>query len=236
MFITENLIEQKDSKFDWNEYFKRNPGNNFEGIDIEERLTNARKHLAENSMKMTLVLSRFMRTLLEGLDIKKPNILELGAATGFMSRWLLNEYGGTATLVDNNANSKEAYEKTPNNNTGSISYVLEDIFKLNLENSYDLSCSFGLIEHFPDKKEIIQVHEKFLAQNGLSIIVVPMDTPLSRTFWEVHPEQNLGYRELLTRTELISAFKDSGLEVLKCTASQGYVYDFIGVVCTNKSN
>ncbi|MCP4178666.1 MAG: methyltransferase domain-containing protein [bacterium] len=235
MFVTENLINQKDSKFDWNEYFKRNLGNNFEGINIEERLVNARKHLAENSMKMTFILSRFMRTLLDGLDINKPNILELGAATGFMTRWLLNEYGGTATLVDNNKSSKEAYENTPNNNTNSISYVLEDVFKLNLKIKFDISCSFGLIEHFPDKNAIIQVHKKFLTENGLSIIIVPKDTPLSRTFWEVHPEQNLGYRELLTKTDLISAFENSGMKVLKCTASQGYVYDFIGAVCINNS-
>jgi 2-polyprenyl-3-methyl-5-hydroxy-6-metoxy-1,4-benzoquinol methylase len=100
-----------------------------------------------------------------------------------------------------------------------------------LDKNFDIVCSFGLIEHFVDKQAVLDVHKNFAAPNGIIIILVPMNTPLSRTFLEVHPELNLGYRELLSEKEFKDILIHGGFEIIRTAVSQYYSYDFIGAVC-----
>ena len=227
---------EDDKNFDWQAFFSREDADKiFETIDLKKLVTSLREYLKEDRFKMTFVLGKMMQLLLKEVKLtRNPRILELGAATGFLSRWLLSQYGGTAVLVDNSKASYQAYCSLKNPFKKAITYVNRDIFLLELTGTFDLVCSFGLIEHFVDKKEVIEIHRQFLAPGGFILILVPLDTPLTRVFWELHPELNRGYRELVTENECYDLLEENGLEIIGTQNSFGYSYDFIGALCRKK--
>ncbi len=235
MYITRNNIEI--NKFDWNEYFNNNlkeslPDEITSKLDFNQFFYNVRNILREDAYVMSFTLSKVIKKLLNYKEFESnPRILELGAGTGFLTRLLLTLYGGTGVLVDNCKGSFEAYNKVQDEINEKITYVLHDIFTVNFMEKFDVVCSFGLIEHFKDKNKVLSVHKRFLNENGLLIIIVPLDTRLSRIFFESHPEINLGYRELLTKNEVLEELKACNLDPIDNEVSSGYAYDFIAVLC-----
>lgn len=232
MFITENYSE-KSENFDWKIFFSQSKDKNIlEKLDHNKLLKNIRSHLKENAFQMTFSLTKVIREILDGVNINKnPRIIELGAGTGFLSRCLIEQYEGSAVLVDNNENSFKAYNMLNVQCTGEISYIVEDIFSVDIPDKFDLVCSFGLIEHFSNKQQIIAVHRKYVKTDGYILVLAPLDTHLTRVFFEAHPEINLGYRELLSEEELKAALCEESMNVIKTVVSRGYSYDFIAALC-----
>ncbi len=238
MYITKIIDNDGQKSFDWETYFSQQSQDESEIVkimDLENTVKNLRNLLREDMTLMVFTLGKMMLRLMEGFDFKKPEILELGAATGFLTKWLLGQCGGSGVLVDNSEASYRAFVSKGGYLTKSITYLIEDVFTLNLEKKFDIVCSFGLIEHFPDKTAIIDAHKKFVKNSGIMIILVPLDTTLSRAFFEVHPELNLGYRELLTKNELYNILSQHQLEVVRTQESQGYPYDYLGALCKKKT-
>jgi 2-polyprenyl-3-methyl-5-hydroxy-6-metoxy-1,4-benzoquinol methylase len=230
MYLTENLSEIKDA-FSWQNYLpNKGKVDKMSHEDLSRIFEKLRKHLKENGFNMTIALSKAMKTLLKDIEIKDPEILELGAATGYLTKWLINQYGGNGTLIDSSEASHEAFLKD-HQNYKSLTYIVQDIFALDLDKKFDITCSFGLIEHFSDKKDVIEVHKKFLKETGYTIILVPYDSPLTRAYYDLHPEVNLGYRELINETEFKEILKSCNLNIIKTSITSGYVYDFIAAVC-----
>jgi len=236
MYQTEIFKNEGNEKFDWETYFSSKYSEDIMAhIDPVRMITNLREHLKEDKFRLTFCLSKVMRDLLNGYEPTSPRILELGAATGFLTRWLIGKYGGTGVLVDKSAASFKKFEAIRDSVKSAITYLNVDLFHLDLEERFDLVCSFGLIEHFKDKKEVLAVHREYTVSDGMVVILVPLDSPLTRSFLEVHPELNLGYRELLTVKELKRLLEQNDLPVVKTAVSSGYSYDFVGAVCRKKS-
>ena len=232
MYLTKINAAPVHGEFDWTGYFSaRQHASILDGLDCRGLLNGVRALLREDSAVLTLSLTRVLRALLKHTPLDAPRILELGAATGYLTRWLLHRHGGRATLVDNSPGSYAAYQATQDPIKEHIEYVQGDLFSVDLPRDYDLTCSFGLIEHFVDKTEVLAAHRRFLKQGGRSLIIIPLDSTLTRVFYEVHPEQNLGYRELLTVPELKAALTGAGFEVLGVEVSHGFVYDYAAALC-----
>jgi SAM-dependent methyltransferase len=238
MYKTKIWDETDNTNFNWERYFSLEStsfNEIIEKIDAPQMICDLRKILEENKFLMAVTLNKVLRRLLKGVEIKQnPRILELGVATGFLTRYLIDRYGGSGVLVDNSHSAYKAYLSTQDNNKKYITYILQDLFKLKLEETFDLVCSFGLIEHFIDKRGVVAAHKKFLAPQGVIIVLVPLDTSLSRVFLEMHPELNVGYRELLTEKELRDLLTQNQLQVIGTQVSSGYSYDFAGAVCRTK--
>lgn len=229
-----NLEKESENSegFDWEMFFSGESSRRILGnMDIEHVLSRAREHLQENKFRQTLVFNQVMRKLFKGREPHEPAILELGAATGFLTRWLTEEYGGTGVLVDNSEASYRAYNEMHYDRKHNLTYIKADIFRLELEQRYDLVCSFGLIEHFREKAAVLEAHKRFVKPGGIIVIIIPMDTPLTRTFFELYPELNLGYRELLKEREFKDILNRHGLEILCTQASRGYSYDLLAALC-----
>lgn len=235
MYITKAYEFADSQEFNWEEYFEGESLESFlKCINYEELFYKLRDFFKENRFSMTFALSRAMSDLLEGMEICNPKILELGAATGFLTRWLLNKYGGKGILVDNCEASYNRFKSLAYENEQHIEYIIEDIFKLDRADKFDIACSFGLIEHFKDKAAVLEAHKKFVEPGGLIIILIPIDSILTRSFFELHPEMNLGYRELLTQNEFKNVLSDAGLEIIRMEKSSGYSYDFMAALCKIK--
>lgn len=236
MYVIVNASTKKNKcGFDWDTYFKNY---SFTGApephEPKEILREVCTHLRENKYQLVFSLDNLLKRLLKNLKIKKNSqILELGSATGLLTRWLITRYSGKGILVDNNLNSYNIYKKINDETKKNITYCIEDIFKINFSKRFDIICSFGFIEHFPDKRKVLEIHKKFLAHDGYVIIIVPYDSLLSRVFWAINPHLNLGYRELIGEEELKRILKDNDLDVLGTQVSFKYSYDFIGAICMN---
>lgn len=220
--------------FNWNTYFTnfRSEGGEHANRDVETYFYTIRRWLGDNPHLMSIALGDVLRKLLKDVKLPvSPSVLELGAGTGFLTRMLLTLYGGTGLLVDNCMTPFEAYEKIKSPGDLSIQYRVEDFFRLDFSERFDVVCSFGVIEHFENKNEVLAVHKKFVKENGILILIVPMDSLLTRIYYEVHPEINLGYRELLTKKLAFEQLQQVGLTPLKVEISQGYVYDFMAILC-----
>lgn len=233
MFITKDYLNSKEN-FNWSQYFSDSKMDNFvDNDEIMDIYRNVREYLKEDSGRMGFILYQMLKELFKDEDIDAPDILEIGAASGFLTRSILSLYDGTGMLVDKNEESKKQFEKLVDPITSKITYKIEDLFKLDIEKRFDIVCSFGLIEHFPEKLKIMDVHKKFIHEVGRLLIIVPLDTPLSRAYFEVNPDLNLGYRELVTKKEFVDILKQSNLNILKTSVSFGYSYDFIAALCSN---
>jgi 2-polyprenyl-3-methyl-5-hydroxy-6-metoxy-1,4-benzoquinol methylase len=188
MFITGDPHKGKKDHFDWETFFApQSAPTAVESKEAVHMLSRLRQHLREGEFRLTIALSKVMRGLMAEVEIEEAHILELGAATGLLARWLLHRCGGRALLVDNSPASYRAFRSLEQGNHPAITYLVQDIFSLNAAERFNLVCSFGLIEHFPDKAAVLEVHRKFVASGGVVIILVPLDSPLTRAFYEVFP-------------------------------------------------
>lgn len=231
MYITK-LDNKGSQKFNWSEYFQ-NKTDMHDNVpeDVIDIFSKTREHLAEDSVRIGLTLRKMLKTIFKDKLNNAPKILELGAASGFLTRCMLNLFDGSGVLVDKNPEAIKTFERLEFDEKSKINYKIEDVFKYNEEEKYDIVCSFGLIEHFKDKEEILLKHKEHLKENGWMLALIPIDSPLSRSFFEVHPELNLGYRELMSKNEFINILKSNGFRIEDSICSQGYVYDFMAVLC-----
>lgn len=222
--------------FDWEAFFSKEAANKIiEQMDVEKIFFKSREHLKEDRFRLAFTLNKMMIKLLKGREPENPKVLELGAATGFLTRWFIEQFGGAGVLVDRCEASYSAFTRGKDDVKRNLVYRNVDIFKLEMDDRFDVVCSFGLIEHFEDKKAVLDVHDKFAVPGGLIVILVPRDTRLTRTFLELHPELNLGYRELLTDSEFTGILTRNGLEPVRVESSSGYSYDFTGALCLKTS-
>lgn len=192
---------------------------------------------------------RGKRTLFDGLEVRKPKILFLGAAEGYEAMQLLAMYpGGHAVLVDYDDFCRtdrygcfpEAYPflgKDPA--TGhwriyrkedfAIDFEVCDIRDLKYGKEFDIVLSVGLIEHFPEdhKPLVFDFHRRFLKPGGYAIMTTPRRQLRSKMFYLVMGElMNYGYRELMDARQLALFAYENGFKILRC----GYIKAHNGVV------
>ncbi|PLT31423.1 class I SAM-dependent methyltransferase [Peribacillus deserti] len=192
---------------------------------------------------------RGKRALFEGLDVKAPRILFLGAAEGYEAMQLAALYPGSEiVMVDYDSFCKdtrygEFLESYPflgeNPLTGSkkiyyktdfpTEYVVSDIRKLGYTNEFDIVLSVGLLEHFPDelKAEVVEWHRKFVKPGGYMIMTTPRAQLRSKLYYEIMADvMNHTYRELMTLEQMGLYLYENGLDILR----SGYIKVHNGIV------
>jgi len=178
------------------------------------------------------VLYRFhyrqYRKLLRGLSLKDISYLELGAGTGIIAQRLIRKTGGQCVLVDNNELAYQLFMAKKKKDVD-VEYLRTNIFDLNLDRKFDVVCSDGLIEHFPEKMNVIELHRRFLKPDGYIIIFVPKDTWFIR-FLQSHGP-TFGYEEWYSLANLIAVCEAHDLKVIN---SVDYFFE-VGALCQIKT-
>ena len=181
---------------------------------------------------------RGKRSLFEGMDIKKPRILFLGAADGYEAMQLAAMYpGGEIVLVDyDEFCATDRFGKFPleypflgvDPTTGHqrvwyrdempIHFDISDIRDLNYGQEFDVVVSIGLLEHFPDehKAQCIDMHRRFLKPGGYVVMTTPRNQFKSRAYYNLLSDfVNHGYRELMDVNQMGLYAHENGLEILR---------------------
>lgn len=163
---------------------------------------------------------RGKRALFQGLDVKKPRILFLGAADGYEAMQLAAMYpGGEIVLVDYDAfcatdrfgtfpldypflgvDPTTGHQRVWYRDEMPIDFEVADIRDLRYGREFDVVVSIGLLEHFPDahKAECLEMHRRFLKPGGTVVMTTPRNQFKSRVFYNLMADwMNHGYRELM---------------------------------------
>ncbi len=154
--------------------------------------------------------------LVENLDLREKETLELGGGTGLISRRIYNLYGTKPTLVDI---TKKAYKRFRQMN-GVGRYIIGSAFDIDLKKEFDFVFSDGLIEHFPyqKQKQLIESHKRHCKKEGHILIAAPKDGLGSRLFSAIVTYEK-GYED----GELRKLVGECGLEVLEEIDRKRYV-------------
>jgi SAM-dependent methyltransferase len=181
---------------------------------------------------------RGKRALFDGLNVKKPRILFLGAADGYEAMQLAAMYpGGHTVLVDYDDYCKtDRFGKFPeaypflgvDAATGhkrvwyreemNIDFEVEDIRNLKYGREFDIVVSIGLVEHFPDEHKPLayEFHRRFVKPGGYCIVTTPRDQIRSRAWYYVMSDLlNYGYRELMDVDQLGLYSWENGFDILR---------------------
>lgn len=159
--------------------------------------------------------------LLEKVEFQGPlSILELGAGTGYSNLKIAKHFPvHKVTIVDLNARMLTIARETLLRSPFEVSFLREDVFKLDLREKFDLVHSAGLVEHFEDEKrrELIKIHAQYVKKGGYCVIFAPTPT-LAYWFWRKVMESVHLWPftdELpLSQAQLIKEVEETGLRVL----------------------
>jgi SAM-dependent methyltransferase len=188
---------------------------------------------------------RGKRALFSRLEVKKPEILFLGAADGYEAMQLMAMYpGGHAVLVDYDDYCRthrfgqfpEAYPflgvspasgqpKVWYREEMNIDFEVADIRDLTYGQQFDIVVSIGLLEHFPDqyKPWALEQHRKFLKPGGYAILTTPRLQLRSKIFYTLFADQmNFAYRELMDVKHLGLYAYENGFEILRHGRIKGH--------------
>ncbi|RFU64040.1 bifunctional 2-polyprenyl-6-hydroxyphenol methylase/3-demethylubiquinol 3-O-methyltransferase UbiG [Bacillus sp. V59.32b] len=192
---------------------------------------------------------RGKRALFEGLDIRKPRILFLGAAEGYEAMQLYAMYPeGEIVMVDYDdfcrtdrfghfpdrypflgINPVSGNPRVWHKDQMNIDYVVDDIRNLPFGKEFDIVLSVGLLEHFPDdfKQEAMDWHRKFLKPGGYAIMTTPRLQLKSRLFYTIMADvMNHTYRELMDVRQMGLYVYEGGFNILR----HGYIKVHNGIV------
>lgn len=193
---------------------------------------------------------RGKRALFDGLDVRRPRILFLGAADGYEAMQLYAQYpGGHVVLVDYDEFCKtDRFGKFPeaypflgvDPATGHrrvwyredmpIDFEVKDIRDLDFAPVFDVVVSIGLIEHFPDehKAEAFAMHRKFVKPGGWVVMTTPRNQWRTRAFYTVMSDLlNYGYRELMDVWQMGLYAWENGFDVRRA----GVIKAHNGLIC-----
>jgi SAM-dependent methyltransferase len=201
----------RENHFDWDLYYRfRHERERFWRSHVESD-PEFRERVQGHFAAFQQSIARTVR-LLEGID--RPVVLDVGLSSEQLDRAMLTRTGGDVVILDVHPDAGEAYARAFG---GRGAFILGDVISLAREghhaNRFDLVYSVGLIEHFPDKSDILDAHIRLTKPGGIVLVYAPIDTPVNRRLTSLATEwENFGHRELLTPEELAAICRHASLE------------------------
>jgi SAM-dependent methyltransferase len=109
--------------------------------------------------------------------------LELGCAPGTMTAALSTNKNWEITGIDY-SNDAQQFVKTLSRVGKNSRLYNEDLFDFHINEKFDIVASFGLVEHFRGSSfdEIMSIHDRYVAEEGYCIVVVPNFTGIPYLF------------------------------------------------------
>ena len=150
-------------------------------------------------------------------SIHKLRVIEIGAGVGRAGARLAKE-GADVTLIDSShiaiQKAKDFWGKAGLR----ANFLVSDIFALpeKLKDSFDISISFGLVEHFraEDRQKIFSIHADVLKKGGAGIIGTPNAWGMPYVLWMALAKfagaWEVGYERPYTAREIRSIMQNLG--------------------------
>lgn len=222
------LTSPQSSQFDPSKFAGRSPRENHFDWDLYYRFKNQRERFwrdrvdADAAFRALIAdhFSAFQRSIEQTIELLSstpaPRVLDIGLSSEQLDRAVLTRTGSHVAVLDIQPAAADSYARAFG---GRGSFVLGDVISYARDaanrEQFDLVYSVGLLEHFPDKAEILDAHVRLSRRGGLVLIYVPIHTDTNRELTGLVPEwENFGHRELLTPDELAAACAHPDLEIV----------------------
>jgi 2-polyprenyl-3-methyl-5-hydroxy-6-metoxy-1,4-benzoquinol methylase len=115
-----------------------------------------------------------LKTLIKSRIRPGMRLLEIGCSHGKMLSWASAELGVKTAGLDYSENGIRTARALFDHLGLEADFRCEDVFSTTFEQgSFDLVCSFGLIEHFDDPTEVVRRHLLFAKPGGRALIAIP---------------------------------------------------------------
>jgi 2-polyprenyl-3-methyl-5-hydroxy-6-metoxy-1,4-benzoquinol methylase len=206
-------LSPRENHFDWDLYYRFKDQRERFWRERLDRDASFRALATDHFTAFQRSIDATMR-LLE--PFASPRVLDIGLSSEQLDRAILKRTRGHVTVLDLQPPARESYERAFG---GRGAFVLDDVISFarvaaNRE-QYDLVYSIGLIEHFPDKTDILDAHVQLTSPGGVLLLYAPIDTDTNRRLTGLACEwENFGHRELLTPDELQAICAHPDLEIL----------------------
>ena len=219
----------RENHFDWDLYYRFKDDRERFWRDRVESDHSFRARVADH-------FTAFQRSIDDVLALLRstaePRILDVGLSSEQLDRAILKRTAGHVAVLDVQQEAARSYHQAFGERG---SFVLGDVITYAREpanaDRFDLVYSVGLIEHFPDKSDILGAHVRLARPGGLVLLYVPIDTPENRFSTGLIPDwENFGHRELLTPDELREICKAAQLDILSVEA-----VGFFAAVCARRT-
>jgi len=168
------------------------------------------------------ILWRGYKKLLKGIELKNPEIIELGSGSGRTSLALAKEYGGKPTLVDSSRAAMVVAKSLFKRENVLASFLRQDISSIDANKKFDLVHSEGLIEHFSDEEmgQLVKLHANLVRDKGYVILFVPTPSTTYRIWRAIQEMLGIWYygkEKPLTLRQLTRLCQKNGLDPIRTT-------------------
>lgn len=174
------------------------------------------EELFKNEEKYFWFIARkeFIKKYMEKHISKDSKIMEVGAGTGNVTRFLIKNGYKNISVGEMHLDALD-YAK---------SYGIEERYCFNIlntpfENEFDCICAFDVVEHIEDDKLCIQNIHKMLKKEGKLAISVPAFNFL----WSRH-DVDLGHKRRYTKKTMKSLLENNGFKITEMK------YFFISII------
>jgi SAM-dependent methyltransferase len=210
-------LSPRDNHFDWDLYYRfKDQRERFwrDRVDTDPAF---RAHVSAHFAAFQASIETTLRLL---QPVERPRVLDIGLSSEQLDRAILKRTRGEVAVLDIQSEAGRSYEEAFG---GRGAFILGDVISFARDDAhaaqFDLVYSVGLIEHFPDKADILNAHIRLTKHGGLLLLYAPIHTDTNRTLTTLIPDfENFGHRELLTPEELRQICTHPELHVLSAEA------------------
>jgi SAM-dependent methyltransferase len=221
-------ISPRENHFDWDLYYRFKDQRERFWRDRLDSHPGFRTLAADHFAAFQASIETTMRLL---QPVESPYVLDIGLSSEQLDRAVLKRTRGRLAILDLQPAAAASYQQAF---AGRGAFILDDVISFarvdaNRE-QFDLVYSIGLVEHFPDKADILDAHVRLTRPGGILLLYAPIDTETNRMLTGLSAEwENFGYRELLTPDELRGICAHPDLDILSSEA-----VGFLSAVWTRK--
>lgn len=159
---------------------------------------------------------------------KNVKAIEIGSGMGWHS-FLAATEGAEITLLDYSEPALKRAEERLNLFSLKANYLFGNAFELikNNKEEYNLSWSFGTVEHFKNdlRQHFFQLHFDYIIKGGLTIMSSPYKYAVNYRLWMYYANKyndwNYGLEIPYSKTEFQRKLKKSGNKLLTVLYSEG---------------
>jgi len=194
------MKKELSEKFFWENFYKKRK-------DVKY-FPNPRK--CRNHFELDRIFKNFL----------KPNpsikLLELGAGGSIWLPYFAKTFGFNVYGIDYSAKGCDMAKRNLDLARVKGTIICKDFFQLDKDwNEYfDIIVSFGVIEHFEDPLEILNLIKRLLNKKGLIITVVPNTAGLIMKIQKLIDEQVYRIHKIFNLDQLSDFHKQAGFEVI----------------------
>jgi 2-polyprenyl-3-methyl-5-hydroxy-6-metoxy-1,4-benzoquinol methylase len=159
-----------------------------------------------------------VRSFLVAHAVGAGKLIELGALPGAIGAHLAATLNAEFVGVDY-VDRREIFDKTcAAFGVRKFRFVCEDVFKLRVDEPFDIVTSFGLVEHFQDPSALFAIHRRLCASGGYVVITVPNFRGWARCYHALfnrptYREHNLS---VMRSENMMRYAEQGGLHVVEC--------------------